>query len=950
MSFFKTKRIVCLLLSVAILASMCSFVGITAYAESMQPANLDNYFYFVMEQTDFLSEYEGSQYYGFEDEEEEFCFSEKYRIMDPVKVYENGFYDYECHFIPFSWIYSLMCEEGMISENDVKSSGNGDILIDDVATAVNLLLYYYTPNDYFGWRLAAQDEYNFECGGGGIDSYAMEDGCITKLYDFYGFDYYIDCEEIKLFKENELCEKQCMNEYKWSDESLAQSDVFRVVCNWYAKDYEDYGWSESYTSPAGDDLIRAVADYHELKALKTEGVEDAADAYVNALSNYFGEDADDSASVLKDALPERVAEDANAGEIVVKTSSSSPIVVGNQYANISAKITSNVGSLSYQWYRDGEKIDGATDSTYYLENETSGTHKYKVEVTATVSNDNKDIQMSEETELTFYDKPTASINNNKDVKLIIGMENIISAAASCDSVNYPGNTLTYQWQQSTNEGLSYSQISGATGSTLTLCPKEYKDFGEKYYRLRVTDSGMNSVYSEPVKVNVVPAYDENGWDGTFDDDDEPDLDFNTMTYQIGTPGELAWYANYVKETIDAENKKEYHNDFVPVYNAAITADIDLNNQKWTPIGKTTPKPSNFTFDGNGHKITGLYLYDEPGLFGYIGSSDNGSSVSSAKRTYVKNLTVEGFNYSTWGDTALLAGNAGGCTFENVVVKGKVINTYENSNSTYAVNIAGIVAEEDGCSFLNCINYADITYTGECANIGGITAYQVKTWGWGGSAWRDWDYTNFRVTTIKNCINLGTITEEKSSDKIKTDPIIAFINNKDNRYSDYRNMTGADANHSYTIYDAVDIQNNLYISGSCTQESVVNTYPAPKAFDTSDEIMVIQCSDGELTVDVLSNLLLSDDSKLEGKVLAYINNKDENCKSATVILALYDNCGKLLTTKLLPTDLEQGNNVVSFDEVSVNHKGDYKLKIMVWDNMKTLKPTAKNVALQEVTNN
>lgn len=71
--------------------------------------------------------------------------------------------------------------------------------------------------------------------------------------------------------------------------------------------------------------------------------------------------------------------------------------------------------------------------------------------------------------------------------------------------------------------------------------------------------------------------------------------------------------------------------------AVLTADIDLNNEPWTPIGKYTDdgtnNPYTGTFNGQGHTIKGLYvnLPDAAvGLFGCL----NGAAV--------RNLTVDGY--------------------------------------------------------------------------------------------------------------------------------------------------------------------------------------------------------------------------------------------------------------------------------------------------------------------
>ena len=60
---------------------------------------------------------------------------------------------------------------------------------------------------------------------------------------------------------------------------------------------------------------------------------------------------------------------------------------------------------------------------------------------------------------------------------------------------------------------------------------------------------------------------DDGWDGTTKTEPEKSGD----VYQIGTAAELAWFRDEV-------------NSGKSTLNATLTADIDLNNQEWTPIG------------------------------------------------------------------------------------------------------------------------------------------------------------------------------------------------------------------------------------------------------------------------------------------------------------------------------------------------------------------------------
>ena len=86
-----------------------------------------------------------------------------------------------------------------------------------------------------------------------------------------------------------------------------------------------------------------------------------------------------------------------------------------------------------------------------------------------------------------------------------------------------------------------------------------------------------------------------------------------------------------------------------------TADIDLGNKEWTPIGNVD---SGFRgiYDGKGHKITGFYkkiTEKYNGLFGVVKSTGNTQAA-------ILNLTLEG-KVDTWSFNTKSQVNVGGLT-------------------------------------------------------------------------------------------------------------------------------------------------------------------------------------------------------------------------------------------------------------------------------------------------
>ena len=118
-------------------------------------------------------------------------------------------------------------------------------------------------------------------------------------------------------------------------------------------------------------------------------------------------------------------------------------------------------------------------------------------------------------------------------------------------------------------------------------------------------------------------------------------------YQITTAAELSWFADKVNNDNANYSSK----------NAVLIADIDLEGSAtntWTPIGNTTNQFKG-TFDGGGHKITGLYINrsgNSNGLFGYLGSGGE-----------IKYLGVEGTvtcGYAVGGVCGYSEGTISGC--------------------------------------------------------------------------------------------------------------------------------------------------------------------------------------------------------------------------------------------------------------------------------------------------
>ena len=186
--------------------------------------------------------------------------------------------------------------------------------------------------------------------------------------------------------------------------------------------------------------------------------------------------------------------------------------------------------------------------------------------------------------------------------------------------------------------------------------------------------------------------------------------------------------------------------------AKLVADIDLNNEEWTPIGSAyTDHGFMGNFDGNGYAIKNLKMtklvpdsdnYVYAGLFGVTEGTET-------QENYIKNLIIENVTIETTGDIAAAAiAYPYYTTVENVTVKGNI--NIKGGNYT-----SGVLAYTRRCvnaknlaivASANSVIEGNSTVGGVISDIqmnGGLTA----------------NYSNFSASglTIKAVQNVGGIS-------------------------------------------------------------------------------------------------------------------------------------------------------------------------------------------------
>ena len=245
-------------------------------------------------------------------------------------------------------------------------------------------------------------------------------------------------------------------------------------------------------------------------------------------------------------------------------------------------------------------------------------------------------------------------------------------------------------------------------------------------------------------------------------------------YEIATAAQLKWFADEV-------------NGGKPELNARLTSDIDLSSvcgksNPWTPIGNNASHQDyRGTFDGQNHKITGLYLEN-------TGTYNNGSSYYTALFGLCDGATVK--NLSVYGEAKAITRYVAGIVGRACGVSTHRTTTIENCHNFVTLTgsptndqiygHAGVVATAQDAVIRGCSNQADITgYEGYTGGIVAVASHGVTTiencWNTGNIHLRGWE-SQFRgvggiagcledTVTVTNCYNTGNVSFFYKTQKI-----------------------------------------------------------------------------------------------------------------------------------------------------------------------------------------
>ena len=240
-------------------------------------------------------------------------------------------------------------------------------------------------------------------------------------------------------------------------------------------------------------------------------------------------------------------------------------------------------------------------------------------------------------------------------------------------------------------------------------------------------------------------------------------------YQISTADQLKLFRDIVNGSNgQTQNRGAY---------AVLTADIDLNNEPWTPIGPDRDSAYTGTFDGQGHTVKNLSVTVnvQPGRAGLFGCVKDGT---------IRKLTVAG-SVSCTANQGWCGGIAGYAMDE----------TIENCASLCTVSCTGIDARVGG--IVGLVDYNSRTLIiRDCYNIGKITGRSDN--GSGDAGGICGFYMNGKIS---NCYNVGEITGSGYVSKIA---VSAYYN--DSRPTNCYYLSDTDTDLNGTAKTAAEFAN------------------------------------------------------------------------------------------------------------------------------------------------
>lgn len=354
--------------------------------------------------------------------------------------------------------------------------------------------------------------------------------------------------------------------------------------------------------------------------------------------------------------------------------------------------------------------------------------------------------ISAENQTVKFDDPTLGFTHRTarvtiELKPGTGFTSVAGATVSLVSLSddngNPTAIKTYNASGNTYEALTAPQTVAAGKSfirvelgsgTFYFRPQNdvVLEAGNRYkYTVNVNATGLTLAGCE------IGKWDDGGGESGAAEDLGYNYDTTTKTYTVyNADGLLAW-AEAAKSDLS--------------FNCTLTADIDLTGKKWTPIGKGTTSESGYqgTFDGQGHRITGLAITtDNPqgesaALFGGIGGNGEVKNLQLVDVDYDvrQNGVAGGIAWSNFGtltacsvtgDISATGGYVGGIASSNF---GSIIGCWFDGNLTSGIGNGGIAALN--YSTITACYYGQNGYPGVAINDGTDDTHRIDS----GDSWQ-----------------------------------------------------------------------------------------------------------------------------------------------------------------------------------------------------------------------
>lgn len=366
------------------------------------------------------------------------------------------------------------------------------------------------------------------------------------------------------------------------------------------------------------------------------------------------------------------------------------------------------------------------------------------------------------------------------------------------------------------------------------------------------------------------------------------------TLSVSTQADVGADAVSIATAEELKAFRDRVNNGETTLNAVLTADIDLQNETWTPIGTSSTMYAGI-FDGNGHTISGLNVTGaNNGLFKMTGAAT------------IQNLTISD---STIGDSS--NSNLLGAFVGRIKDSTTLINCHTTDTVTVSGGaVGGLVGGTD-------IANAAFTLTMErCSNAAAVSGYAASAqMGVGGLVG-----VLRNGATIKDCFNTGAVTNKSTSDSAAVGGLIGSVYNNSNLKTP---LTLTNVYNTGTVTASSSTSNAGGLVGNSTWGfNITNAYGTVtvKAGDAYGGIIVGT---------VQNNVYVTVENVYVEVVSGQSSNSHAYLRGTDKMKALDDNDHRLFASEMKAPDKMLAKLGDSFAEDTANINNGYP--VLAWQN-------------------